>query len=108
MIIFHFNDYNVEKHILKVNLNTFFKNASTSTICPILQNELQVDEILIYIKFQVNEDLKDTYVLSNYAFYNHNISNFQCKVSLNTVLTNHFQTYFWYTFIIPKLFNLLM
>jgi hypothetical protein len=44
--------------ILKVNLNTFFKNASTNTICPILQNELQVDEILIYIKFQVTEDLK--------------------------------------------------
>jgi hypothetical protein len=33
--------------IFKVDLNTFFKNAFTSMICPILQNELQVDEILI-------------------------------------------------------------
>jgi hypothetical protein len=47
-------------------------------------------------KFKVNEDLKDTYVLLNYACYNHNISKFQCEVDLNTILTNHFQMYFYY------------
>jgi len=94
--------------ILKVDLNTFLKNAPTSMICPILQNELQIDEILIRKIIQVNENLKNTYVSSNYAFYNHNISNFQCEVSLNTILTSPFQTYFLYTFIIPKLFTLLM
>jgi len=52
-----------------------FKNVYTCTICPILQNGLRVDEILIK-KIQVNGALKDTYVLSNYACYNHNISKF--------------------------------
>lgn len=80
--------------ILKVDLNTFLKNAPTSMICFILQNELQVDEILIRKIIQVNENLKDIYVLSNYAFYNYNISNFQCEVSLNIILISHFQKYF--------------
>jgi len=35
--------------------------------------------------FQVNENLKYTYVLSNYACYIHNISKFQCEVGLNTI-----------------------
>jgi hypothetical protein len=47
-------------------------------------------------KIQVNEDLKDTYILLNYACYNHNTSNFQCEVDLNTILTNHFQMYFYF------------
>jgi hypothetical protein len=50
-----------------------FKNVFTCTICPILQNGLHVDEILIK-KFQVIGALKYVYVLSNYACYNHNIS----------------------------------
>jgi hypothetical protein len=37
-----------------------------------LQNGLQVNEILEVIYFQVNEVLKSTCVLSNYACYNHN------------------------------------
>jgi hypothetical protein len=51
-----------------------------------LPNGLQVDEILILKKIQINEDLKDIYVFSNYACYNHNISHFQCEVDLNTIL----------------------
>lgn len=43
-----------------------------------MQTWLQVNENQI-IKFQVNGDLKDTYVLSNWAYYNHNISSFESK-----------------------------
>jgi hypothetical protein len=50
-------------------------------------NQFQVNEILNLKTFQVNEYLKNIYVLSNYACYNHNISNFQCEVGLNTILT---------------------
>ncbi len=53
----------------------------------ILRNGLQVDETLILKKNQVNEDLKDIYVLSNYK---HNILKFQCDIGLNTILTIHF------------------
>jgi hypothetical protein len=42
--------------------------------------------------FQVNENLKNIYILSNYACYNHNISKFHCEVGLNTI--SHLQTYF--------------
>ncbi len=66
----------LKSFILKGNLNRTFLNASTCTRCSILQNELHVNEILIFLKFQVNGALKYTYVLSNYACYNHNISNF--------------------------------
>ncbi len=66
----------MENPILKVKLSRVFKNISICTRCPILQNELHVDEILIFKKSQVSVALKDTYLLSNYAWYNHNISNF--------------------------------
>ncbi len=62
--------------ILKVEWSKFFKNVSTCTKFPILQNGLHVDEILIFKIFQVNGTLKDTYLLSKYACYNHNISKF--------------------------------
>jgi hypothetical protein len=62
--------------ILKVELNRIKKIISICTKCPILQNGLHVNEILIFKKFQLSEALKHTYVLSNYECYNHNISNF--------------------------------
>jgi hypothetical protein len=46
------------------------------TRCLILQNGLHVDEISIKKKNQVSGALKDIYIVSNYACYNHNISNF--------------------------------
>ncbi len=66
----------MKKPILKVELSKFFKNIFTCTKCSILQNGLHVDEILIVLKFQLNGALKNTYVLSNYECYNHNISKF--------------------------------
>ncbi len=74
MIIFHFIFKMLWKPILKVELSRIFLNASTCTRCLILQNGPDVDEILIFQKFQVNGALKDTYVLLNYACYNYNIS----------------------------------
>jgi hypothetical protein len=44
----------------------------------ILQNGLQIDEILIFFYFQDNGDFEDIFVLSNYAYYTPNISNFYC------------------------------
>jgi hypothetical protein len=38
-------------------------------------------------KFQISEALKDVYVLSNYACYNHNRLTFKYDVSLNIILT---------------------
>jgi hypothetical protein len=76
MIIFHFIFENLENSILKVEWSRIFKNVSTSTKCFILQNGLHVNEILIFLKFKFSGSLKDTYVLSNYGFYNHNISNY--------------------------------
>jgi hypothetical protein len=55
---------------IKKNLN------ANCTKCPTLQNELHVHEILIIKKIQLNEALKDTYVLSNYGCYNYSDNNF--------------------------------
>jgi len=74
MIIFHFIFKILKNPVLKIRLNRILKNVSTCTKCPIVQNGLHVDEILIFLKFQFNGTLKDTYVLSNYGCYNHNIS----------------------------------
>jgi hypothetical protein len=66
----------LENPILKVELNRIKKIISTCTNCSILQNGLHVNEISIKKKIQLSVVLKNTYVLSNYEFYNHNISNF--------------------------------
>jgi hypothetical protein len=50
MIVFHFMIIMLDNFILKVNLNRFLKNASIRTRCQILQNGLQVNEILIFLK----------------------------------------------------------
>ncbi len=76
MVIFHFIFENLKNPILKIGLNIILKNVSTYTKCLILQNGLHVDEILILKKIRFNGALKDTYVLSNYGCYNHNISNY--------------------------------
>jgi hypothetical protein len=58
-----------------------------------LQNPiLKVDLSFFFNAF--NGNLKNTYALSNYACYDHNILDSQCEVGLNTVLTSHFQMYF--------------
>jgi hypothetical protein len=44
--------------ILKLQLSRIFLNVSTSTKCPILQNGLIVDEILIIKKIQFSKALK--------------------------------------------------
>jgi hypothetical protein len=74
MIIFHVLFKMLRIPILRVELSRFFLNASTCTRCPFLQNGLHVDEILIFENFQVSGALKYSYVLPNYACYNHNIS----------------------------------
>jgi hypothetical protein len=76
MIIFYFIFKNLKNPILKVRLSRILKNVSTCTKCPILQNGLYIDEILILKNFQFSGALKYTFVLSNYGCYNHNISNF--------------------------------
>jgi hypothetical protein len=48
--IFHFMIIMLKNPILKIDLSRFFLNASTCMKCHILQNGLQVDEILIFIK----------------------------------------------------------
>jgi len=48
MIIFNFIFKMLKNPILNVELSNFFKNASTCRRCLILQNELHVNEILIY------------------------------------------------------------
>ncbi len=47
MIIFHFIFKMLKNPILKVELSRISKNISTCTKCPVLQNGLHVDEILI-------------------------------------------------------------
>ncbi len=53
----------LKNSILKVKWNKIEKKNSTCTKCPIFQNGLHVDEILI-LKYQLSGALKDTYVLS--------------------------------------------
>jgi hypothetical protein len=48
MIIFHFILKNLKNPILKVGLSIISLKKSTCTKCPILQNRLHVDEILIF------------------------------------------------------------
>jgi hypothetical protein len=76
MIILHFTLSNFGSPILKVKSNRIFLNVSIYTRCAILQNGLHVDKILILRKNQVNGARKDTNILSNYAWCNHNTSNF--------------------------------
>jgi len=59
-----------------VELSRILKIISTCTKCLILQNGLHVDGILIFKNLKSSVDLKNTYVLSNYECYNHNISKF--------------------------------
>jgi hypothetical protein len=69
----------MKKSILKIELSIILKIISTCTKCPVLQNGVHVDEILIFKKFQLRGALKDTYVLSNYESYNRNISKILMK-----------------------------
>jgi hypothetical protein len=71
-IIFQFIIIILKNEHLHVDLSRFYKIASTCKKCPILQNGLQIDEILIFFYFQINGALKHMCVLSNYACYNHN------------------------------------
>ncbi len=66
----------LKKSILKIELSRIILKNSTCTKCLILPNGLHIDEILILKNFQFSRALKNTYVLSNYECYNHNISNF--------------------------------
>jgi hypothetical protein len=76
IIIFYFIFKIFKNLILDIELSRIFKNVSTCTRCSILQNGLYVNEILIFYLFQVSGALKNAYVLSNYACYNHNILKF--------------------------------
>jgi hypothetical protein len=69
MRVFHFIFQMLKNPILKVELSIIFWNDFTFIRCPILQNGLNLDEILIFWKFQVNGALKDIYVVSNYVCY---------------------------------------
>jgi hypothetical protein len=62
--------------ILKVELSRIIKIIYTLKKCLILQNGLHVNEILIFKKIQFSGAVKNTYVLSNYGCYIHNISSF--------------------------------
>ncbi len=76
MIIFHFMFKMLKNPILKVELNRILKIIFICTKCPILQNGLHVDEILILLNFQFSGTLKNIYLLSNCECYNYNISKF--------------------------------
>jgi hypothetical protein len=94
--------------VLKVNLNKIKKIISTCTKCSIFQNGLHADEILIFQELQLSRALKNTYVLSNYEFYNHNIFNILYEIGLNTILTqlisNVFSTHFYDTQVVQILY----
>jgi len=76
MIIFYFIFKVLKNPILKIELSRIFLNDFTCTKSWILQNGLHVNEILIFKKNQLSGALKNTYVLSNYGCYNHDISIF--------------------------------
>jgi hypothetical protein len=61
--------------ILEIELSRILQNIFTYTNYPILQNGLHIDEILIFLKIQLNGTLKNTYIISNFECYNHNTSN---------------------------------
>jgi hypothetical protein len=69
IIIFHFVFKMLKNPILKVDVSRIFL-MHLLTRCPISQNGIHVNEILIFFKFQIHGALKNTYVLSNYASYN--------------------------------------
>jgi hypothetical protein len=76
MMFFHFQLSNFGSPILKVESNRiFFKMFILAQGVRSYKNGLHVDKILIFQKFQVSGVLKDIYVLSYYALYNHNTSN---------------------------------
>ncbi len=62
-IKFHFNIINLKYEHFHVDLNIFYKFASTCKKWLILQNGFQVDEILNIFYFQVMKALKNTCIL---------------------------------------------
>jgi hypothetical protein len=55
MRIFHFILIFLKNPILRVGLNRIYKNVSTCTKCPIVQNGPHVDEILFFKIFNLLE-----------------------------------------------------
>jgi hypothetical protein len=101
-IILYFIIIKFKNHIFNMHLNIFQKNESTCIDVWVLQNWLQVDEsrsILIFLYFQVNGDLKHTYVFSNCTYYN--VSKFVCKIyfehCIDYLVSKLLITYFYYT-----------
>jgi hypothetical protein len=62
---------------------------------------------LIVKKIQVSLALKNTYILSNYAYYDHSISTLKYEINLNTILTllvsNVFSSYSYDTKVVQIL-----
>ncbi len=86
--------------ILKVELSRIFKKIylhkmSNLTKCVTCKWNI------VFWKISTQWSPKNTYVLSNYEFYNQNISFFWYEIYLNTILTqlvsNVFSTYFYDT-----------
>ncbi len=78
-MFFEFMSIILKKHMFKIDLSRFFKNASFFFIivdCPKKQSRLRIDEILILKKIFVNGNLKFTYALSTFKVKNNNMSNF--------------------------------
>jgi hypothetical protein len=97
----------VARYLHKIKLGRFLTFNGRGSKLVVWLPTLE-DEILIFKKFQFSGGVKNIYVLSNYEFYNHNISNFKYEVGLNTILTqsvsNVLSTYFSHTKIIQILY----
>ncbi len=77
-----------KNHIFNMHLNKFKKNKPIWIYVWVLQNWLQVNQILIFFYFEVNRDLKYTYVCQIVHIIVILYQTFYVKVSLDTILTS--------------------
>jgi hypothetical protein len=68
---------------------------------------MKIDQLLIFFYFQVNGDLKYTYVFSNCTYYSHNISKFLCKNYFEHCIDWLVSKLLFFYFIIQNLWNFL-
>jgi len=66
---------------------------------------VKINELLDILHFKHDITLKCTCKFSTFKYYNKIHQNFNGKIGLKLNLTNHFQTYLLFIFIVPNFFN---
>ncbi len=107
-IIFNFITMMLINHTSNMRSSRFiFLSIIFSAIFnyPNLYKQVKINELLDILHFKHDITLKCTCKFSTFKYYNKIHQNFNGKIGLKLNLTNHFQTYLLFIFIVPIFFN---